>query len=135
MIALEHLHQYLSMGFKLVPLNEIGQSPVIAWTEVYSNSEFWSIEKLKQYASKFQNIATTFGETSFRDSQGRKLFLFSLDIDSEEVLKRVTALLEEWKLKTFVSKTQKDCGHHIYWFEHADNKTPIGLNMLTIKPL
>ena len=33
--------------------------------------------------------------------------------------------LEEWKLKTFVTKTQKDCGHHVYWFEYSNDKHPI----------
>lgn len=87
MIPLESLLIYLRIGFKLVPLNEIGRTPVISWSEVYSNSEFWSIEKLEQDANKFHNVATTFGETSLRDSSERKLFLYCLDIDSEEVLK------------------------------------------------
>jgi hypothetical protein len=125
MIALESLLLYSKIGFKLVPLNETGHSPIISWSDIYFNSEFWSIEKLKQYASKFYNVATTFGETSLCDSQGRNQFLICLDIDSEEVLKRVSKLLGEWNSKTFVTKTQKDYGYHVYWFEHSGDKIPI----------
>ena len=33
--------------------------------------------------------------------------------------------MEEWKLKTFVTKTQKDCGYHVYWFEHSSENISI----------
>ena len=83
--------------------------------------EFWSEEKIKDSANKFHNVATTFGRTNIKDTDGRDLYLHCLDVDSTEVLKRVQHLLEqEWKFKTFVTKTQKDCGYHIYWFEHHD---------------
>ena len=113
------LIEYMNMGFKLVPLDELSQSPTLAWSEIYANPEFWSEEKIKDSANKFHNVATTFGKTNIKDTDGSDLYLHCLDIDSPEVLKRVQHLLEqEWKFKTFVTKTQKDCGYHIYWFEH-----------------
>ena len=33
------------LGFKLVPLNESGK-PVIEWTQIYDNPEYWTAEKL-----------------------------------------------------------------------------------------
>jgi hypothetical protein len=128
MISLETLISYCKIGFKLVPLDEISNSPMIAWSDIYTDQNFWSIEKLREYSDKFHNMSTTFGQTNVRDQDGKELYLYCLDIDSEEVLKRVNTLLEEeWKLKTFVTKTQKDCGYHVYWFEHKkEDNEPIG---------
>ena|SRR5215207_1989569 len=126
MISLETLISYCKIGFKPVPLNELSKSPVIAWGEIYDNTDFWSIEKITGHLDKFHNIATTFGQTNITDSDGNSMYLYCLDIDSEEVLQRVTTLLEqEWKAKTFVTKTQKDGGYHVYWFEHTYDKDPI----------
>jgi hypothetical protein len=127
MIAIETLFNYLDMGFKLVPLNELSKAPTIAWSEVYSNPNYWSTDRLKEYADKFYNISTTFGKSHLKDADGKELYLHCLDIDSEQVLDRVQHLLEqEWKHKTFVTKTQKDCGYHIYWFEHDSENVPVG---------
>src|SRR5215207_3742344 len=106
MITLEALLAYLRIGFKLVPLNELSGAPAISWSEIYSNPDFWSTQKLTEHLRMFHNIATTFGQTHVTDSQGKKLYLYCLDIDSEGVIQRVTTLLEqEWKAKTFVTKT------------------------------
>src|SRR5215211_807054 len=114
------------MGFKLVPLDELGKSPIIPWSEIYDNPDFWSIEKIREYTDKFYNISTTFGKTHVKDAQGKELYLHCLDIDSDEVLKRVQDLLEqEWNFKTFVTKTQKDCGYHVYWFEYNSENSPV----------
>lgn len=76
-------------------------------------------EYSKDSANKFHNVATTFGKTNIKDVDGSDLYLHCLDIDSPEALKRVQHLLEqEWKFKTFINKTLKDCGYHIYWLEH-----------------
>ena len=127
MIGLDILVRFSKMGFKLVPLNEPSMRPVLAWSDIYDNSNFWSLEKFEKYANKFNNLATTFGQSPLTDSHGRELFLYCLDIDSEEVLKRVSTFLEEWKLKTFVTKTQKDCGYHVYWFEYSSENIPINI--------
>ena len=50
--------------------------------------EFWSEEKIKDSANKFHNVATTFGRTNIKDTDGRDLYLHCLDVDSTEVLKR-----------------------------------------------
>jgi hypothetical protein len=114
------------MGFKLVPLDELSKSPIIPWSEIHDNPDFWSTEKIREYIDKFYNVATTFGQSHVKDAQGKELYLHCLDIDSDEVLKRVQVLLEEeWNLKTFVTKTQKDCGYHVYWFEYSSENAPI----------
>ena len=120
MISLDVLISYLNIGLKLVPLNELSKCPIVAWREIYDNPNFWSMEKLEKHSNLFQNVATTFGSTHIRDSQGRELYLYVLDLDSEEALQKVRPYIEaEWKLKTFVTKTQKDYGYHIYWLEHS----------------
>jgi len=128
MIPLEPTISYWKIGFKLVPLDELSKSPTIAWSEIYTNPNFWSIDKLDEYSNKFYNISTTFGQTNVKDQDDRELYLYCLDIDSDEVLKKVQITLEqEWKHKTFVTKTQKDCGYHVYWFEHKEKENePIG---------
>src|SRR5689334_21180387 len=102
MITLDTLLQYFKIGFKLVPLNDLSMSPMISWSEIYNNIEFWSTEKLREYEGKFLNTATTFGKSHIKDDQGKDLFLFCLDIDSDEILERIFNLLEnEWNPKTF----------------------------------
>jgi hypothetical protein len=126
LLSPELLLSYYEIGLKPVPLDELSKAPLIQWGEIYSNSNFWSLDKLREYSNKFHNIATTFGQTHLKDAQNIPLYLNCLDIDSDEVLKRVTSTLEgEWKSKTFVTKTQKDCGYHVYWFEHIVHDNPI----------
>jgi hypothetical protein len=126
MISLETIISYWKIGFKLVSLDELSKSPIIPWSKIYDNPEFWSIEKIREHTDKFYNLATTFGKSHPKDAERKELYLYCLDIDSDEVLKRVQVLLEEeWKHKTFVTKTQKDCGYHVYWFEHSSDNSPI----------
>jgi hypothetical protein len=125
LIPLKTLIIYQKLGFKLVSLDDLGKSPTIAWSEIY-DKDFWSIEKISENANKFYNIATTFGKSHVKEAEGKELYLHCLDIDSDNVLKRVQVLLEqEWKFKTFVTKTQKDCGYHVYWFEDGSENAPI----------
>jgi hypothetical protein len=91
MVTLEELIILWKLGFKLVALNELSKEPTIAWSEVYSNLTFWSAEKLKEYEDKFYNVATTFGKSHVKDTKEKELYLYCLDIDSEEVLKRLNS--------------------------------------------
>src|SRR4051812_32792998 len=104
-IPIQTLFQYFSMGFKLVPLDELSKNPTIHWSEIHDNFNFWSEQRLKEQSDIFQNVSTTFGKSRIRDLEGRDLYLYCLDLDSEEALRRVSGLLEgEWKSKTFVTK-------------------------------
>ncbi len=122
---LENIISYWKMGFKLIPLNELSTGPTLSWSEIYSIPDYWSDQKFGLQLNRFYNIATTFGKSHLRDKDDRELYLYCLDIDSEEVLNRISALLEEWKRLTFVTKTQKDCGYHVYWFEYTDQHDAI----------
>ncbi|NAL78183.1 DNA primase family protein [Nitrososphaera sp. AFS] len=126
------LLELYNIGFKLVPLG-IDSTPVIPWTAIYENTEYWNPEKLVQEASKFKNgVATVFGKTRFADDKG-PLYLYSLDIDSKKVYDILTNLenrktMREYSLippmqeRTFVVKTRKPYGYHIYWLSHKEHR-------------
>src|SRR5215208_7019414 len=122
LVPIEFLFRDHDIGLKLVPLCSDCRTPAIKSTnEVYYNPEYWTVEKIEQEHCKFVNLATTFGKTYVKDEGNRDLYLNGLDIDSDKVLGILFDLLEELKYKTFVTKTKKDCGYHVYWLSHKQN--------------
>jgi P4 family phage/plasmid primase-like protien len=104
-----------------------------AWTPIYENPDYWTDERLKQQAYKFKNVATVFGKAHKKDEEGRNLYLNCLDIDSDKVYnilfnlvnsntKRKYSLIPKLQGVTFVTKTRKKNGFHIYWLSHRQNK-------------
>jgi hypothetical protein len=55
------------------PINYISRHP-----------EFWNEERIKREAWRFESVATTFGITRLKDSDGNALNLNLLDVDSEQ---------------------------------------------------
>jgi len=130
-ISAQHLISLHNAGFKLIPLDEKNglREP---WTPIYEDTYYWTAEKLKKEAPKFRNIATCFGITH-KDKEGNDLYLNCLDIDSNNVYKILSNLKngttgKEYSFigkameKTFVTKTRKPNGFHIYWLSHEQNK-------------
>ena len=144
------LVEYHKMGFKLVPLSS-DNKPVVNWSPIYEDPNFWSAEKLVNESSKFQNVATVFGKTHHKDSEGQDLYLANIDCDSEPVYGILTTPIEEisdpilksrlqnllskseasttaktlfeyLKQVTVVVKTRKPCGFHAYWLSHSQHK-------------
>jgi P4 family phage/plasmid primase-like protien len=122
-----------NIGFKPVPLDENNRE-VGAWTPIYENPDYWTHERLKQQAYKFKNIATVFGKSYIKDDEGRDLYLNCLDIDSDNIYdvlfnlensksKQKYSLLPKLQKATFVTKTRKKNGFHIYWLSHRQNKS------------
>lgn len=119
------------IGFKLVPLGD-DFVPCIKWTPVYENPDYWTPENLIQQASIFKNgVATVFGKTRISDEKGC-LFLNCLDIDSEEVYnilanlangERGFSFIEEAMKNTYVTKTRRPNGFHIYWLSHKQHES------------
>ena len=119
-----------NIGFKLVPLGD-DFKPSIKWTPVYDNPDYWTHETLTQAhaASKFKNgVATVFGKTRLSDEKGC-LYLHALDVDSNEVYNTLFGLQNpnggpEYSFillmqeRSFVVKTRKPNGFHIYWLSH-----------------
>lgn len=119
------------IGFKLVPLGRDG-IPVIPWAPIYDDSEYWTPEKLVQEGHIFKNgVATVFGKTHIADNEG-PLYLYCLDIDSDNVYNILFRLQnpkrkEEYSFiplmqkRSFVVKTKKPNGFHIYWLSHKQH--------------
>jgi hypothetical protein len=118
------------LGFKLVPLGD-DSKPAIPWTSIYEDTNYWTAENLTQESHKFKNVATTFGKTHLTDDHGQ-LYLYALDIDSEEVyniLFRLQngegpeyGLIERMQQCSVVIKTRKAYGFHLYWLSHKQHK-------------
>ncbi len=117
---------YLRMGFKLVPLSADSKTPAVSSTnDIYNNPDYWTEEKLVTDDFRFSNVAITFGLTRTPGSESKqssKVDLHCLDIDSDNVLAILFDLVKELKSKTFVTKTKKDCGYHIYWLSHTQHQ-------------
>ena len=132
-ISLAQLLELHQLGFKLVPLGDHFK-PSIKWTPVYDNPYHWTPEKLTQAhgASKFKNgVATVFGKTRLSDEKGC-LYLHALDIDSDEVYKvlfnlanggKEYSFIAEAIKNTYVTKTRKPNGFHIYWLSHKQHES------------
>ncbi len=108
--------------------------------------------------AKFKNVASTLGKTHLKDPENKDLYLQVLDCDSEAVYnilakiplaqlpseKKSRALAGSLELSdedfvkltildvlsqhTFVTKTRKSYGFHIWWMSHKQNKPISSLN-------
>jgi hypothetical protein len=87
------LVELFDMGFtKLVPISKDGVTPIIKWTPIYDNPNYWTKEKLIEKAADFKHgVATCFGDTGLKDDQGL-LYLNNLDIDSDAVYDKLFVL-------------------------------------------
>ena len=131
-VSLQHLITLRNAGFKVIPLDE-NDRPCEPWTPIYDHPNYWTVEKLNEQVSKFRNVATCFGITR-KDEQGNDLYLNCLDIDSDNVYKILFNLMngttgKEYSFiakameKTFVTKTRKPNGFHIYWLSLEQNES------------
>jgi hypothetical protein len=80
--------------------------PIIPWTPIYEDSNFWPFENIVSESPKFKNVATVFGKTHVKDSEGKGLYLNDLDYDSEPVYKVLTTPIEEISDSLLKSKLQ-----------------------------
>lgn len=120
------------VGFKLIPLREDSVTPNVPSTnDIYNNSEYWTEKKLQKDHHLFYNVATALGKSHVKDESGKNLFLNVIDIDSDAVFTRLAIiskdgkdfyLIDELCKSTFVVKTKKRFGYHIYWLSQIQNK-------------
>ena len=133
-IPISVLNQLRNAGFrKLVPLladskranvydhlttdEEIKAFPLAEGKPVkiiYQNENFWNETRLKEKSHLFYNVATTFGLTDLKDSKGRSLYLYGVDVDTKEAYEALKELIETLKGITFVVKSHKEYGYHFY---------------------
>src|SRR5919197_4768830 len=100
MVAVEVLINLHKIGFKLVPVGEDRKTPNVSGlltpeetqrsieesddgkehpvNYIYGHPDFWNEERLKRQASRFNNVATTFGKTRLKDENGSDLYLNQL---------------------------------------------------------
>lgn len=110
---------------QLVSKNESKSGKVESVNYINNHPEFWTEERLRKEAHRFKNVATLPGKTHLKAEDGNPLYLNILDIDSEPVF----TILGRFSYKngkdcyfidracksTFVSKTKKKGGRHIFW--------------------
>ena len=124
MITDDHLLGLYNIGFtRLIPYNDKipEQTPSIEWKPISKDPNYWNKQKLLEELWRFKNVATIFGETHILNGKNETLYLNCIDIDSEGVLNILREILEAAKLKTFVTKSRKPYGYHLYWFSHQPN--------------
>lgn len=129
MIAPATILSYHKAGFKLVPMTDDSKKPALAWTEIYEKG--WQIEELSHHYDDFKNVATCFGRVW--QLQNSALYLNCLDIDSKNVFDALAnlqdtesgknySLIDEARKRTFVTKTKKTFGFHIFWLSSKQYK-------------
>jgi hypothetical protein len=126
-ISLEIISNLHSLGFKVVPISPDGVTPCMLWGKIYENG--WDESEL--FKTDFTNVASCFGKSHIKDEKGREVYLNCLDIDSKEVYDRLCIvmdrnrkerfLINQLRNLTYVTKTRKEYGFHIYWLSHRLN--------------
>lgn len=89
---------------------------------IYRNPDTWTNERLEKETWRFEGIRTLPGKTYVRDINGNIIsgpyMLCICDIDSESAYRKCQKELQnDWMNVTYVTKTRKDFGFHIYWLE------------------
>jgi hypothetical protein len=128
----KHVMPLFQLGFNTIPLRQDFVTPNIPSTnDIYNHPESLTEVFLRKNSHLFRNIATLVGKSHMKDKDGNDIFLNCLDIDSNEAFTCLTKisingievnLIDEQCKSTYVTKTKKENGYHIYWFSHHQNK-------------
>jgi hypothetical protein len=81
---------------------------------IYQNPNFWTEKRFQYKHYLFYNVATTFGLTDLKDSKGRPVYLYGVDVDTRKAFEALKDLIETLKGITFVVKSHKEYGYHFY---------------------
>jgi P4 family phage/plasmid primase-like protien len=127
-----NVNELLTPDEQLISIKESKTGKIEPVTYIYNHPEFWNEERLKKEAHRFKNVATLPGKTHLKTKDGNPLYLNILDIDSEQVftiLSRFTYrnrkdcyFIDKACKSTFVSKTKKKYGRHIFWLSAEEHK-------------
>ena len=117
---------------QLISIKESKSGKVEPVNYIYNHPEFWNEERLRKEAYRFKNVATLPGKTHLKTKDGNPLYLNVLDIDSEQVYTILGRLIDrngkdcyfidKACKSTFVSKTKKKYGRHIFWLSTKQHK-------------
>lgn len=124
MIPPEKIYELIGFGFKVVPMDAESKKPSMSWSQIHDDGG-WDAAVLRPHLDKFHNIATCFG---FVKSKNK--YLNCLDIDSPKVFDKLRnvrnpktgeaySLIYNSCLQTWITKTRKAYGYHIYWFSNS----------------
>jgi P4 family phage/plasmid primase-like protien len=125
----------LSAEEQLISIKESKNGKVEPVNYIYNHPELWTEERLRREAYRFKNVATLPGKTHLKTKDGSPSYLCALDIDSEQVFTILSRLrsakndndfyfLHMACKSTFVTKTKKNYGRHIFWLS-ANQHRPI----------
>lgn len=122
--ALWQLHH---LGFKIVLIYPNRKTPVAWHLKPYEQP--WTKEQFQAeiidivYGGKeeYSGIATCFGESHIKDPEDKTLYLNCVDIDSLPVFQGLENVIEWCRERTYVTRTYKSFGYHIYWLSHQPN--------------
>ena len=122
----------LTIEEQQVSIQESKNGKVELVNYICNHPEFWNEERLIKEAYRFKNVATLLGKTHLRTKDGSQLYLNALDIDSERVYTILSRLIDRNGKdcyfidrackSTFVSKTKKKYGIHIFWLSVKEHK-------------
>ena len=60
---------------------------------IYENVNFWTENTTcRKMSHLFSNVATTFGPTDLKDSKGRTLYLYGVDIDTRQAYEALKSI-------------------------------------------
>jgi hypothetical protein len=93
---------------------------------IYLNPDFWSKDRIKKEAWRFEGVATVCGKTYVRNEKGNKISklyrLHAADLESESAFRLCqVALQNEYMRNTFITKTRKQFGYHFFWLEEIED--------------
>lgn len=117
---------------QLISIQESKSGKVESVNYINDHPEFWTEERLRIEAYRFKNVATLPGKTRLETKDGNPLYLIILDIDSEPVFTILCRLIgsdgkdlyfiDRACKSTFVSKTKKIYGRHIFWLSDKQHR-------------
>ena len=106
-----NVHDHLITEEEIKALSSAEGKPVRI---IHQKPNFWTEVRLKEKSHLFYNVATTFGLTDLKDSKGRSLYLYGVDVDTKEAYDALKDLIETLEGITFVVKSHKEYGYHFY---------------------
>jgi DNA replicative helicase MCM subunit Mcm2 (Cdc46/Mcm family) len=138
--AADYLKFLWRIGFKIIPTfaDGLGFNTKDLFTEedyskfpecenkpirlISLDPDIWTNERIDNESWRFEGIRTLPGKTYVRDINGNIIsgpyMLCIVDIDSEGAYRKCQKELQnDWINVTYVTKSLKEFGFHIYWFE------------------
>lgn len=113
------LWQLYHAGFKLVLIYPDRATPVKwgikPYQEPWTKQEFQTEIVNRVYNEEFSGIATALGRTHLVNNEGKSLYINAIDVDSLSVYERLETAIEWARGRTYVTRSRRSYGFHIFW--------------------